>query len=325
MAEKAPGCFGYDTVHISVNQSPPINLGPDKGICAGDTLVLDAGPGFMQYQWSNGSNTQQIVVQTNGTFSVAGITTDGCRSLDTLVVPNVYTLPVVALNKDSSLCTGSQRILDAGAGFTNYTWNTGSISQSIGVNAIGMYSVTVTDNNGCEGGDTTKIAVMLPQPAGFLGQDTSMCSYDRLQLKATTNFDQYTWSTGSSAAAIIVNQPGIYWLQVKDGNNCVGKDTVIVNPQVCPTAFFMPTGFTPNNDGKNDLLRPLLKGDVAHYKFRIYNRWGQLLLETTDPNKAWDGTYQGQPQSSGVFVWMCAYRFDGESPKAQQGTFVLIR
>ena len=325
MAEKTPGCFGYDTVRITVNQSPPINLGPDKGFCTGDSLVLDAGTGFTQYQWSNGTNTQQIAVNATGTFSIIGTTVNGCRSFDTLVVPNVYALPVVSLDKDSSLCTGGQRILDAGAGFTNYLWNDGNSSQSIIVNSMGTYSVSVTDNNGCEGADTTKITFMLPQPANFLGQDTSMCTYDRLQLKATANFNQYTWSTGSSGATIIINRPGMYWLQVKDGNNCVGKDSIVVNPKVCPTAFFMPTGFTPNNDGKNDILRPVLRGDVIQYKFRIYNRWGQLILETTDIDKGWDGTYQGQPQTSGVFVWMCAYQFDGELPQARQGTFVLIR
>lgn len=325
MAEKTPGCFGYDTVHIIVNQSPPINLGPDRGFCTGDSLDLDAGPGFNQYQWSNGNNTQQVAVYSTGVISIIGTTVQGCRSFDTLVVPNVYALPVVSLNKDSSLCTGNPRILDAGAGFTNYAWNTGSSSQSITVNNIGVYSVNVTDNNGCKADDTTKITTLLPQPAGFLSRDTSICLYDRMQLKPTTNFNQYTWSTGSRGSAITINQPGIYWLQVKDGNNCVGKDTIIVDPKVCPTAFFMPTGFTPNNDGKNDILRPLLRGNVVQYKFRIYNRWGELIIETTDPNKGWDGTLQGKPQTSGVFVWMCAYQFDGEPAKAQQGTVVLIR
>ena len=87
----------------------------------------------------------------------------------------------------------------------------------------------------------------------------------------------------------------------------------------------MPKGFTPNNDGKNDNLTPILRGDVVQYKFRIYNRWGQLILETTDLDKGWDGTYQGKSQSNGVFVWMCAYQFDGELPQTRQGTFVLIR
>jgi gliding motility-associated-like protein len=325
MAEKTPGCFAYDTVHVTVHQSPPVNLGTDKSFCNGDSLVLDAGPGFMQYQWNNGSNTQQITVHTSGVFSVTGTTVDGCRSLDTLVVPNLYPLPVVSLSNDSVLCTGNQKILDAGWGFANYTWNTGSVAQSITINSPGVYSVTVTDNNGCKGADTTSISVMLPPPAGFLGPDTSMCLYDRMQLKPAVNFNQYTWSTGSSAPAIIINQPGNYWLQVKDANNCVGKDTLVVDSKNCPTAFFMPTGFTPNNDGRNDLLRPVLRGNIVQYKFRIYNRWGELILETTDPDKGWDGTHRGQVQSNAVFVWICVYQFDGEPAKTQKGTFVLIR
>ena len=87
----------------------------------------------------------------------------------------------------------------------------------------------------------------------------------------------------------------------------------------------MPTGFTPNTDGKNDLLKPILLGDVVQYKFWIYNRWGELVFETTDLNRGWNGTYKGLPQNSGVFVWMCQYQFEGETPKQEKGTAVLIR
>jgi gliding motility-associated-like protein len=325
IAEKTPGCFAYDTVHITVNNSPQINLGSDQSFCAGDSLVLNAGLSFTQYQWSNGNTTQQITAHAAGTYSVIGTTAEGCRSFDTLTVLNVYPLPVVSLNKDSTLCTGDQRILNAGNGFINYTWNTGSSTSSIIVNNIGIYSVTVTDNKGCKGADTTKITYLFPQPAGFLGQDTSICSYGDVQLKTITPFDQYTWSTGGIASSIIIKQPGIYWLQVKDDNDCIGKDTIMVNPKDCGKGFFVPTAFTPNNDGKNDLLKPILLGNVVQYRFWIYNRWGELIFETTDLTKGWNGIYKGQPQSNSVFVWMCSYQFENESVKKEKGTFVLIR
>jgi gliding motility-associated-like protein len=326
MAEKTRGCFGYDTIRITVNNSPAIYLGPDKSFCAGDSLVLNAGPGFAQYQWSNGNSVQQITTFATGSYSVIGMTAEGCKSFDTLTVLNVYQLPIVVLNQDSTLCTGDQRTLDAGSGFANYIWNTGSSSRSIIVNNIGVYSVIVTDNNGCKGTDSTKITFMLPKPAAFLGQDTSICPhYDRLELKPMINFDQYKWSTGSSASAIMIKQPGIYWLQVKDDNGCVGKDSIIVNPKDCGKGFFVPTGFTPNNDGLNDLLKPILIGDVIQYRFWVYNRWGELIFETTDLTKGWNGTYKGADQSSGVFVWMCTYQFKDEQVKKEKGTFVLIR
>ena len=324
-AEKTPGCFAYDTVHITVHSSPTIDIGSDQGFCTGDSLVLNAGPGFTQYQWSNGSITQQITTYTTGTYSVIGITADGCKSFDTLAVLNVYPLPAVSLNKDSTLCTGDQKTLNAGNGFINYGWSTGSSSPSIIVNDIGVYSVTVSDVHGCKGTDTTKITLMFPQPNGFLGPDTSICPYGGIQLKTMISFDQYLWSTGGIASSIIIKQPGIYWLQVKDENDCIGKDTIIVDPKDCGKGFFVPTAFTPNNDGKNDLLKPILLGNVKQYHFWIYNRWGELIFETNDLAKGWNGMYKGQLQSSSVFVWQCSYQFENETMKKENGTFVLIR
>lgn len=325
IAEKTPGCFGYDTIRITVNTSPTIALGTDQSFCAGDSLLLDAGAGFSQYLWNNGSAAQGLTVNTAGSYSVIGTTAAGCRSFDTLIVLNVYPLPVVSLNKDSSLCTGDLKTLDAGNGFANYSWSTGNNSQSIIVNDLGVYSVIVTDNNGCKAGDTTRITTMFPKPSGFLGADTAICAYWGLQLKANANFDQYKWSTGSTASSINIRQTGIFWLQVKDDNGCFGKDSITIDPKDCGKGFFMPTGFTPNNDGKNDLLKPIILGDVVQYQFRIYNRWGELIFETTDVNKGWDGAYKGKFQSAGVFVWMCVYQFNGQVAKNEKGTVVLIR
>ena len=325
-AEKTPGCFAYDTVRITVNTSPRIDLGADRSFCAGDSLVLDAGSNFNQYQWSNGKTTQLITTYTAGTYSVIGITAAGCRSVDTLIVTNVYSLPVVSLNKDSTLCSGDQKTLDAGNGFVNYSWNTGSNSSSITVNNIGVYVVTVMDSHGCIGNDTTKITVMFPQPAGFLGPDTSMCPYyDKLELKAAGNYDQYRWNTGSPTSSIVIRQPGSYWLQVEDANSCIGKDTIVVDRKDCGKGFYVPTGFTPNKDGTNDLLKPLILGNVIQYRFWIYNRWGQLIFETSDITKGWDGIYKGQAQGSAVFVWRCNYQFENEAVKTEKGTFILIR
>ena len=324
-AEKTPGCFAFDTVSVSVFHSPQIKLGADSSICSGDSLLLDAGLGFNQYQWSTGVNTQQVYIKATGLYSVVGFTAEGCRSYDTLAITQLFPLPVVSLNNDSTLCIGDKRMLNAGSGYASYSWNTGSNSQSITVNGIGQYAVSVIDNNGCKGSDTTIITQMLGTPSGFLEADTAICPYEKLPLKATANFNQYVWSTGSTASSVVIKQPGVYWLQVKDGNDCIGKDSIVVNSKDCGNAFYMPTGFTPNNDGNNDLIKPILFGRVLQYRFWIYNRWGQLIFETTDLITGWDGVYKGQPQTSGVFVWVCAYQLEGEPEKREKGTFVLIR
>ena len=325
IAEKTPGCFAYDTIHISVFTSPSINLVDQPDMCFGDSILFDAGVGFANYLWSNGSITQQTMVYTNGTYSVTGTTVEGCKSVDTTIVYNVYQLPVVSLNKDSTLCFGTQRTLDAGGGFNDYLWNGGNTSQTINVNTVGTYGVVVTDLHGCKGGDTTVISKILASPSGFLGPDTLICGYGELQLKPLTSYNEYLWSSGDNSSSIIIKQPGTYWLQVRDQKGCIGKDTIIVNLKDCLMGFFMPTGFTPNGDGKNDVLRPLLFGNVKQYQFMIYNRWGELIFKTTDLSKGWDGTYKGQPQDGGVFVWMCIYEFEGDGVKRESGTCVLIR
>jgi gliding motility-associated-like protein len=236
----------------------------------------------------------------------------------------VYPDPIVSLDQNNSLCGGANKTLDAGS-FASYIWSTGSVNQTIIVNGPGTYSVTVTDNNGCSGIGSTSITNILPAPTGFLPADTAVCSYGFIQLKAQTGFLNYLWNTGSSGTSITVSQPGQYWLQVVDGNNCTGKDYITVNPKQCLKGLFVPSGFTPNNDGKNDVLKPILGGKVKVYKFQIFNRWGQLVFETSDPSKGWDGRFGGMPQDEFVFAWTCKYQFEGEPAAFQKGIVTLIR
>lgn len=323
-AEKTPGCFAYDTVRVHVNTSPLINLGTDKSFCNGDSVVFNAGSGFSQYIWSNGSSTPQISIKTAGTFSVIGVTVQGCKSYDTVRIVNVFANPVVLLDHTDFLCSGSSRVLDAGK-FSSYLWNDGSASEKIILKNVGTYTVRVTDNNGCKGSDTTTIKTILGLPANFLPADTSLCSYDKLTISPVKSYNTYQWNNSASVSSLTVSQPGTYWLQVKDNKGCIGRDSIIITLKDCMKGFYLPTAFTPNGDGKNDVFRPLLFGHVKKYEFTIYNRWGQIVYQTSDLSKAWDGTIGGVMQDPNVFVWICTYQFEGEQVKTEKGTVVLIR
>lgn len=257
-------------------------------------------------------------------YSVMGTTAEGCKSYDTVKVINVFSNPVVSLDHNPLLCIGSSRILDAGK-FSSYLWNDGSASEKIIVNGEGTYAVEVRDDNGCKGSDTTIITTILPLPTGFLPPDTLLCSYDKLTLVPRKPYNSYVWSTGATASSITISQPGEYWLEVRDANGCAGRDSVVVNPKDCMEGFYIPTAFTPNHDGKNDVFRPLLFGKVKKYSFTIYNRWGQVVFQTPDLNKAWDGNVAGLSQDSNVFVWMCTYQFEGEEVRTERGTVMVIR
>jgi hypothetical protein len=146
---------------------------------------------------------------------VIGTTVQGCKSYDTLNITNILQNPIVTLNDDPELCTGSIRTLQAG-NFFSYLWQDGSTISSFLVSDTGTYYVTVTDNNQCKGSDTVRILRFLPPPANFLPADTVICSYGNMQIMPINTYSKYTWSNNASSSSISITSPGIYWLQVTD-------------------------------------------------------------------------------------------------------------
>jgi gliding motility-associated-like protein len=125
---------------------------------------------------------------------------------------------------------------------------------------------------------------------------------------------------------MIATGPGKYWVDVI--NRC-GKisDTIIVVKKIdgCECSLYMPSAFTPNNDGKNELIKAFSNCPVMG-QLKIFNRWGQLVYQTNDLQNGWNGVYNNMPQTTGVYVYQVSYKYifrPGEFMK--KGTFVLIR
>lgn len=324
-AESSPGCFSYDSIKVYALYSPPINLGEDVSFCSGDSLVLNAGPGFNSYTWNTGSNSPQITVKNTGLYYVSAMAANGCMSYDTLRVISVFSNPIVNLGPDATICENETKRLEAGGGFIRYNWSNGSSGTSLNVNTTGTYWVIVTDQNNCNGSDSITVTAVLPSPKQFLPPDTLLCNYSSIILRPVTAFTNYLWSTGSISSSIAISSPGNYWLQVQAANGCFGKDTIVVLPKQCLEGFYIPNAFTPNNDGKNDIIRPLLFGNVVKYEFQIYNRWGEIVFKTNDTQKGWNGATSGTAKDTHVYIWYCTYQFEGQVEQRKKGTFVLIR
>lgn len=323
-AEKTPGCFAYDTVHVKVNQSMPINLGADTSFCFGDSVIFNAGNYFSSYTWSNGSAASFITVKTAGTYFVNATSAGGCHSYDTVQVIKVFSNPLVTLDHNNKLCAGDTRLLDAG-NFASYLWNDGSSGRTLLISKLGTYFVSVKDDNNCKGSDTTFITNILPLPSGFLPDDTTICSYEKLVINATQGFANYLWSDNTTSTSITVEKAGVYSLEVTDDNNCVGKDSVTVLLKDCMQGFYIPNAFTPNNDGLNDVFKPMIFGNVIHYSFVVYNRFGQKVFESTDLSRGWDGRFNNTDSPADIFVWTCSYQLAGGNVENEKGTVMLIR
>jgi gliding motility-associated-like protein len=289
-------------------------------------VVLNAGNMSNTYLWNNGASSNAIVASGPGQYTAVVYSLDGCVAHDTFNVI-VHAAPVIGLDKDIVLCDGQPRLIDAGANYKSYLWNTGATSRAISITSTGVFWVTVTDKYNCSASDTTDVNRTAPPPADFLPTDTAVCTYASISIQPRFRFDDYLWSTGEPTAAILVSQPGIYSLSVTDSNGCVGADTIVVNPKQCIEGFFVPNGFTPNGDGHNDLLKPvsLYNFNLARYHFVIFNRWGQRVFETSNPALGWDGKINGTQQDAGAYVWALDYQYLRGPSGNEKGTVLLIR
>jgi gliding motility-associated-like protein len=261
----------------------------------------------------------------NGNYRLIASLPGACRLIaDTLDV-QAFAAAGINLGPDTPICNNNTIRLDAGNGFATYKWQDNSSGSFYDVTQPGKYYVEATDACSNKYSDTITITKILPSPANFLPADTSICSYGRMELKTSINYRSYVWSTGERNNKIMVSKPGFYTLTVKDAVGCEGKDEILVAPKDCLEGFFIPNSFSPNADGRNDLFKPALLGIVVSYRFTIYNRWGQRIFETADLEQGWDGILAGKPQFNNVFVWVCAFQFEGQAARLEKGYVIPVR
>jgi hypothetical protein len=139
------GCTGSDSIAVTLNPNPVVDLGPETAQCGG-TVVLDAGNAGANFMWSDSSTTQTLTIDSSALVTVW--VTDpmtSCWSYDTINVM-INPLPVVSLGSDTILC-GSSLVLDAGNQGMNYLWSDSSAAQTLTITSSGTYAVTVTDPN----------------------------------------------------------------------------------------------------------------------------------------------------------------------------------
>ena len=317
------GCSGRDTITVSFKTLPQFSLGNDTTLCEKNNLLLNANVyGASNYLWNTGATTSTINASQTNIYWV-DVTKDQCvyrDSINVLFKP----LPVVNLGNDTTLCEDHTFLLDAENPGSTYQWQNNSTSQIFTVSNQGIYWTTV-NKNGCLASDTIIINYKL-KPVFTLGRDTGICNGMTIILQPIIQNPQgvnYVWSNGSYTTSISITQEGVYSLTAT--NYCGSKsDNITVAKGICKV--YVPSAFTSNNDGLNDVFRAMFGENVIDFKMQVYNRWGEVVFEARDINRGWDGKIKGQNQPNGVYVWIVKYKtVTNSKEQLMKGTVMLIR
>jgi hypothetical protein len=226
------GCSSTMSDDYIVLQAPEIDLGNDTSVCG---ITLDAGPGYADYDWSNGSTMQSIEPDVTAAYEVIVEDANGCFGSDEIVVTiNPITAPTVTPNGPIEFCIGDSVTFTADPGYVSYLWSNGAITETVTIYTSDTIEVTVTNAFGCE--STAEVIAIMnePQPGAVVTADGPLefCVGDDVHLDAGSGYASYLWSHGSTTQVVTITETGEYTIIVLDGNGCIDSSMVADPVQV---------------------------------------------------------------------------------------------
>lgn len=317
-----------------------------------------------QINWANASpadtdptyDVSNIVVSTNyRTIVKSGVCPADTSSVASIKLYNVYFPKTVIEPADTSICYGAHVPLTAVIGRgSSYTWDYTDVLNNPGdgtisatpyvLNAEAVPSATTNyvlniTNAGCPVilKDTFHINVVQPFIVSA-GNDTTIVVNQPLQLRATSTDvtpNTFTWSPALNLDNATIANPvavfttgttdATYTVTGIDSTGCFASGTIHIKVYNVPPDLYVPSAFSPNGDGLNDVFKPILIGMKSLTLFRIYNRWGQVVFSTANTGNGWDGSFGGFPQDQGTYVWIAdGIDYLGKIIQ-QKGNVVLVR
>jgi gliding motility-associated-like protein len=337
--------FGIDDISIKKCECDlGINAGTDQSMCLGDSVQLD-GSGSIAYFWSPSTGlscficedpkasppaTTQYYVSVNGP--------GGCSAIDSVLVTVYQPFDMVEMT-DTAVCRGESVQLDAN-GAEIYLWSpieflsNPNVSDPIATPEHStVYYVSAEDIHGCAQRDSVEVNVFPVTPnVEITPSDTTVCPGKNVQL-VVVNGDQFSWSPSTYLSCTDCDKPFVqdplesvtYVVVAVDSNGCAaGSDTasVVVSDQCI--FLVIPSAFSPNNDGRNDLFHALSQG-VSDFDLKVFNRWGEMIFSSADVNTGWDGLWNGKAQPVGVYIYTLQATLDDGTLIDKKGNVTLIR
>ena len=268
-----------------------------------------------------------------GLYNVQVTDANGCKALRDSIKVGLDSTGFAKLVPNQLKCAGSSVSLapvDPDQPGNVYQWSTGAVTRSISVTQTGSYSIVVRNTqNGCVGRSSVQVNDR-PAPVFALTKEAVLCEGDREKAQLAVSGApglRYLWTTSNDTSrTITVTQAGQYGIRVTDPQGCTATATARVQ-NLCEPRVNIPDAFTPNSDGQNDVLQ-VFTAYVSDYEFRIYNRWGEVIFVSNNPEQKWDGTYRGSAYPSMLYPYIITYKSESfpERPRVvKRGSVLLIR
>jgi gliding motility-associated-like protein len=278
-------------------------------------------------------------VQAPTVYTVKAFIGPRCFAADNVVV-NLTPYSIANAGNDTTICYNTVAQLSGSTDGTFVGWsppnglsNPASLTTTARLRTTATYVLTTVNGLGCVTHDTVTVKVN-PQVIASAGRDTAIVVGQILQLHGTGGAN-YVWTPPTGLDNPHIQNPkGVYdgsfdsirySLTVTDTTGCGDEATVLVKIFKTNPRIFVPTAFTPNGDGKNEFVAPIAVGISKIDYFRVYNRWGQMVFETSVNGKGWDGRLGGQPQATGTYVWIVQGTDYLGKVVFDKGTVTLIR
>ena len=348
------GCIDSAKLKVNVVQFITVKLPADTAMCQADNFILRPLSDATSYQWTESgggqslsSNAVKNPVATPLVTTTYAVTANlgYCQDKTSMTV-YVSPYPKSQLGNDTVICFGSRVRLSGSITGTAYTWSPAATLSSVTTltplaapSKTTSYVLSVSDTAYCKKtfSDTIIVKVVLPFNLNA-GKDTSASVGQSLQLRATgadtayqiewtphiylsnPNIYDPVFMTGNTTADSI-----IYTVRATTTEGCTSSDDITITIYKNGPDILVPTAFTPNDDGKNDILRPMLIGIARFGFFSIYNRFGELIYTTAERGAGWNGSFKGVKQGSGTYVYMTRGEDILGNIIFRKGTAVLIR
>ncbi len=326
------GCSSSDTIKITFNELPEVNLGEDTTLCAYQTMILNAKNEGLSFSWSNGSELQHIEVSQDGLYAVEVSDSIGCSGKDEIYVVKEV-LPDPFSQKEYTICEGTSVFLTPDAGYESYQifWENDIHNSAIEVFETGEY-MSYIQSVYCRDTFVVKVEKIDTPHAEIVdlkGEGVYCFDIESTLLRVFSSDSSldYNWDGLSRDEELEINEAGTYKVDVSN-HFCTSSYKYLIE-EYCKGKLYLPNSFTPNNDGLNDSFVPVVNEYITNYDFRIYNRWGELIFKTNQISEGWDGRVNNQMAEIDVYVYKISYQYNSETGgwrnDALAGTVLLMR